>query len=346
MNVTLSSLRVANYLGSPFMNFARMQRLDISNTRLNKFSNHFLTNFISHNINANIETSKFTNFMKSVVMFNKENHVGTKFSSTFTGGSDQQVSFHKCTFERCTNSNFGGAINIEDPSFQMNITSSSFISCSAGKDGGAIYTEVNNSRIKRLLFNKCHAGESCSYQTFLITLRGQADAENIQINDNGHPVESDSFCTFNLKRGNVNAKQFNVTNNVVYSFGAALTATLARKARYNLIYSNFIENHCQDRELFSLYHASFECNLKYCNVLGNEGGSQSILFSSVGNCHCTVYGCVILRNKVASLAIINDLNLILFEHCVCDVEQTGPRTVHNIEVTFKAEDFPTIQIFK
>ena len=346
MNLSISSLRLRSLSNSPLFTATLNRNLFIQKSQFTKFASNLFIKTTPHFIESTFYETKFTNFMSSVIKVSTENHVGLKYTTTYTPEVDSSVSFQKCNFQNCENTECGGAILVDDYAFVLNISACVFSGCISQKNGGAIYSDCKSSKIKRTHFLRCHTGSGCSYQAFYISIKGNFDGDSIQISKNGDSVEDDSFSTFNIRRGISNSKQFNVTKNIVYNFGTCLSTTLSRTSQFQLSYSNFIHNKCKDRELFAFFHCSDVCELSRINVVENSGGSTSLLFNAVSNSHVTVHHSVIIRNHVAGLALVSDINLILFEKCVSDIEQTQSRTVHNIDCTFKKGEYNTIQIMK
>ena len=347
MNLSISSLRLSSLDASPMFTGTGQKNMFIKSSAFDRFSSSFLSKSTKFSrFDANFYETKFSRFMSSVVHVTSENHIGLKYTTTYSPDSDTSVSFQKCNFMNCQSQECGGAIFVDDYAFVLNISACVFTCCSSNKNGGAIYAEVKSSKLKRSVFTKCNTRAGCSYQSFYISLKGQFEADTVQILKNGISTESDSFSTFNIRRGSETAKQFNVTRNSVYSFGACMTSTLSRTSQLFMSYSNFVQNSCKDRELFAFYHCSDECDLGRINIVENVGGPQSPLFNAVSNSHVTVHHSVIIKNKVAAVAVISDSNIVLFERCVCDMEQKGSRTAHNIDSTFKSGEYYTIQIMK
>ena len=347
MNLTISFLQISSLSQSPFLNSNGKNFVDISKSHFNRFSSQlFFSAFRPNSFSARFSDSKFTNFISSVVRIDSESHIGLKYTSTYTPDTDTSASFQKCNFQNCQSSECGGAILIDDYAFVINISACVFSGCSSEKNGGAIYADCKSSKLKRTHFLKCNSGLGCSYQAFYISLKGVLEADSIQIAKNGDQNSQDSFSTFNIRKGISNSKQFNVTKNVVNSFGACFATTLSKTSQLYVSYSNFIQNRNSDRELFAFFHCSDTCELGRLNIVENIGGSTSLLFNAISNSHVTIHHSVIIKNRVSTLASISDLNLILFERCVCDMEQTASRTVHNIDSTFKQGEYNTIQIMK
>ena len=345
MNLSISCLQLSSLSQSPLIMGNRQRFIEVRNSRFNKFSSNFFAQYFKLNhFTANFYDTQFSNFMSAVVKVNTESHIGLKYTSPYTSENEISASFQKCNFQNCQNSECGGAIMIDDYAFVLNISACIFSGCSSEKNGGAIHAELKSSKLKRTHFLKCNSGIGCSYQSFYISLKGPMEADSIQISKNGDLVQQDSFSTFNIRRGSSVSKQFNVTKNIVYNFGACMATTLAKQAQLQLSYSNFIQNKNTDRELFAFFHCSDTCEIGKVNIVENTGGPGSVLFSAVSNSHVTVHHSVIIRNSVSVLASISDTNLVLFEKCVCDMEQIASRTVHNIDSTFKKGNYSTIQI--
>lgn len=244
-------------------------------------------------------------------------------------------------FVKCKAPNEGGAIYMQNSDAMIYISSSVFRGCASESHGGAIWSKVLAFECHRSLYKICNAGVSCSYQTIYVDCKEKVSLENTIMTKNGLQ-ETQGFSTLGIHNGEQNIKLLNSSFNHLFQWGAGLSIRSQRDSMVNLDMCTFCNNSQKVSDIFTFVGSSKQCELRDSNIIENSCPDSGFLIAAIARAYVYLRGCVLVNNRFGKLATIDHRSIVLFENCLCDVEQDARVTVHSIDSVFEKRQFKTI----
>lgn len=246
-------------------------------------------------------------------------------------------------FIKCSGTADGGAIYIRNLDAVVHVSGSVFRQCVTDGNGGAIWSNVLTFECHRSLYKMCGAGISGAYQTIYVNCNENVKLENTVMTKNGRNWEIQGFSTCGIQNGQQNIRLLNSSCNNLAQWGSGLSIHSNRKSTVNLNQCTFYNNSQKQSDIFTFVGVSKECEITDSNIVANICPENGYLISAIARAYVYLRGCVLVKNKVGKLATIDPQSVVLFESCVCDVEQDPHSTVHNIDSIFEKKQFKTIK---
>jgi len=206
------------------------------------------------------------------------------------------LNIHDCIFERIEEWNGdGGVVCCNEVNCSLIISMSSFVTCKAKGNGGAVFFYAQTSeeiRLDKICATKCHISGSVKYGQFCYVQSAQ-----YEVIERNYRFLSISYCS-------------NLTS-MTTSYPLYLN-----KGRNKLISSNSSNNRAMDGSGF-LFQVNTAFNCQYCTFV-NDYSTNSICLYCIGgeNDHNINYVNLICNYSPGSGVISAIDNVLIISHCV------------------------------
>jgi hypothetical protein len=235
-----------------------------------------------------------------------------------------------CLFNDFTStSGSGGALYCNTSVTYLLVESSSFFSCKANSQGGAIY--FSNSGGQSVLHKVC--GYDCCtissyYQFAYISVNNIISSKNYFNHSSiSRCVKSNAYYMLRLDNGKVCCLSINMSMNNCYRFSALVCYPFCDSSSVTCysLYSSFTDNNASESICIKFYQSGANFEIKRCNILRNIQASLGSWGTIEGGGSLTIEDSCILEN-IATYIFCASIGKITVLNCTID-KATGNNNV-------------------